>query len=259
MVVFSWTNQFREVALNSVFQTENLQVLTVKSLYFSAPTPAVFKASSNLSTFPPHLGVSWGTVVSGIEFPCVSWNKRCTCSIINLMLKAAAQNKEDKTPQEWQKTELHFQSIAFLGMRQKKESGKKHLHLSSIQRVHQVGELKSSCARVNTANVGSQKALLEGHHGQSSRDQTEAYPVLNNSICSKCYTQYKQWDFFRILLPPSLFFCLPNSNDITHIHLSEGKLPSSLCVNHHTSPLPAQPGVPTVRYSSRWDTQLKKC
>lgn len=107
---------------------------------------------------------------------------------------------------------------------------------------------------MNTANVGSQQALLEGHHDQSSKDQTEAYPVLNNSICSKCYTQYKQWDSFRILLPPSLFFCLPNSSDITHFHLSEGKLPSSLCVNHHPSLLRAQSAVPTAR----WDTQLKK-
>lgn len=89
---------------------------------------------------------------------------------------------------------MHFQSDAFLGMRKKKKkSGKqKHLHLSFVLRVHQAGELKSSCAKVNTANVGSQQALLEGHHDQSSKDQTEAYPVLNNSICSKCYTQYKQ-------------------------------------------------------------------
>lgn len=78
-------------------------------------------------------------------------------------------------------------------MRQKKESGEqKHLHLSFVLRVQEVGELKGSCARVNTANVGSKQALLEGHHGQSSKDQTEACPVLNNSICSKCYTQYKQ-------------------------------------------------------------------
>lgn len=42
------------------------------------------------------------------------------------------------------------------------------------------------------------------------------------------------------------------------MHLSEGKLLSSLCANHDTSLLRAQSAVPKVGYSSRRDTQLKK-
>lgn len=121
----------------------------------------------------------------------MSCNRRCRCSITNLMLKAAVWNKEERK-KRWQGKSIYiwgfFPPSEFLFLRK-------------------AGELKSSCAIGNTANMGS-------HTGQRTAVKSKLKPVQHSSICLKRYMQHKQWDSFLTLLLPMLVFGLPNSSDI---------------------------------------------